>query len=96
MHMDMPGGLGIVRWVSALCLGIATGITRYATGSILGPIALHMAFNFYSLATTRRWVVTETFGMKLGVPILLSLIAVLTAVAAVVWGLVLHQRRKGT
>jgi len=96
MHMDMAGGLGIVRWVSALCLGLATGITRYATGGIWGPIALHMAYNFYSLATTRRWIVTESFPIKMGVPTLLSVIAVASALAALAFGLVLRQRARAS
>ncbi len=94
MHMDTPGGLGIVRWVSALGLGLATGATRYASGSIFGAMALHMAFNFYSLAAARRWVVTETFPMKLGVPTLLSAVAVLSALIALVWMLLARQRAK--
>lgn len=92
MHMDTPGGLGIARWVSALCLGVATGITRYATGSVFGAIALHMAFNFYSLASTRRWIVTESFPVKEGAPTLLLWVGSASAVLALVWALVLRRR----
>jgi membrane protease YdiL (CAAX protease family) len=82
MHADMPGGLGIVRWVSALGLGLAAGIARHATGSLLGALAVHASFNFWSLAATRRWLVTETFGTYRSVPTLLALIA---GIAVVVW-----------
>lgn len=92
MHMDMPGGLGIARWVSALCLGLASGVTRYATGSLLGPIALHMAFNFYSLAATRRWIITESFPMKEGAPTLLLWVGCGSALLALVWALAFRRR----
>jgi membrane protease YdiL (CAAX protease family) len=74
MHADMPGGLGIVRLVSALGLGLACGVARHHGRSIAVPIVLHALYNALSLATTRRWVTSEAFPMKLGVPTLLSLI----------------------
>jgi len=92
MHADMPGGLGIVRWVSAAGLGVATGLARQLTQSLLGPIVVHVAYNLLSLATTRRWVVTESFPMKLGVPTLLSLTA---AIGVVLLAVVLGARKLG-
>jgi membrane protease YdiL (CAAX protease family) len=86
LHADMPGGLGIVRVASAAMLGLACGIARHHAGTILSPIALHAAYNALSLATARRWVVSEAFPMKLGVPTLLSLIAsAALAIAIVLW-----------
>ena len=82
MHADVPGGLGIVRWVSALGLGLATGFARHFGASLAAPILIHAAFNACALATTRRWLVTESFGQKLGVPILLSALAVGCLIAA--------------
>jgi len=93
MHADMPGGLGMVRWVSALGLGLATGVARHLGGSILAPLFVHMVFNACALATTRRWLVTESLGQKLGVPILLSLIAAGCALSALALGLALRVRR---
>ncbi len=93
MHADMPGGLGIVRWVSALGLGLATGVARQLGGSLLAPLLLHMVFNACALATTRRWLVTPSFGQKLGVPILLSVIAAGCALSAVALALALRARR---
>jgi hypothetical protein len=79
-HADMPGGMGIVRVVSAAGLGLACGVARQATGSTLAAIALHCVFNVLSLATARRWVVTATFPTRLMVPTLLSLLAVVCLV----------------
>lgn len=92
-HADMPGGMGIVRWVSALGLGVAAGLARQATAGLSGPVLLHVVFNLCALATTRRWLVTESFGHKLGVPILMSLGAAGAAFLALGLGLLLRARR---
>ncbi len=68
MHADTPGGLGIVRVMSAFGLGMGTGHARHKTGALWAPMALHMSFNLLTLATTRRWVVTATLPLKYGVP----------------------------
>jgi membrane protease YdiL (CAAX protease family) len=68
LHWDMPGGLGIVRLVSALGLGLAAGTARAVTGSITASIVLHVAYNFLSVATVRRWVVSESFPTRYGTP----------------------------
>lgn len=84
LHRDMPGGLGIVRFVSALGLGLACGFARQATGTVAAPMALHAAYNALSLAAVRRWVVTETFPMKYGAPTLVTAAGAIAAVAAVI------------
>lgn len=94
MHADMPGGLGIVRWMSALGLGLAAGIARHASGSIAGACAVHVGFNLCSLATTRRWLLTESFPMKRGVPTLLSLIGAVLALVVVGWWLAVRVRAR--
>jgi membrane protease YdiL (CAAX protease family) len=94
MHADMPGGLGIVRWVSALGLGLFAGIARHASGGLGAPCLVHVGFNLCSLATTRRWLLTESFPMKLGVPTLLSLIAGVLALGALGWWLALRRGLK--
>ena len=90
LHADMPGGLGIVRVVSAFGIGLACGVARHHSGGLLAPIVLHVAYNALSLATTRRWVITETFPTKMGVPTLLSLIGAL--LLFVLLGLALVRR----
>jgi membrane protease YdiL (CAAX protease family) len=91
-HADMPGGMGIVRVVSAAGLGLACGVARQATGSTVAAIALHCVFNVLSLATARRWVVTSTFPTRLMVPTLLSLLAVLSLVLLAL--IVVFSRRR--
>ena len=71
MHADTPGGLGIVRVMSAF----GTGLVRMRSGALWAPIALHMAFNLASLATTRRWVVSAALPIKYGIPTALMIAA---------------------
>jgi membrane protease YdiL (CAAX protease family) len=94
LHHDMPGGLGIVRFVSALGLGLACGIARALAGSVLAPLLLHVLFNSLSLATVRRWVVTESFPMKYGAPTLVGFFGLLLVVTVVAGSLAVrtHER----
>jgi membrane protease YdiL (CAAX protease family) len=94
LHADMPGGLGIVRWMSALGLGLFTGLARQLSGGIWVPILLHVVFNACALSTTRRWLVTESFGQKLGVPILLSILAGCLALLGVGLALATSARKR--
>ena len=91
MHQDMPGGLGIVRFVSALILGLACGLARQHGGSVLPAVVLHVLWNTLSVAAVRRWIVTETFPTKYGAPTLVALVALLTT-AAVVAGLAANRK----
>jgi membrane protease YdiL (CAAX protease family) len=75
LHYDMPGGLGIVRFVSALGLGAACGLSRQWSGSVVPPMLMHVGFNALSLATARRLVVSYFFPVKSGVPTLVAAIA---------------------
>lgn len=84
LHRDMPGGLGIVRFVSALGLGFACGLARQSSGSVAPAILLHVLYNALSLASVRRWVVTETFPVNNGAPTLVTIVGVVGVVAAVV------------
>jgi membrane protease YdiL (CAAX protease family) len=93
-HADMPGGMGIVRVVSAAGLGLACGVARQATGSTLAAIVLHCVFNLLSLATARRWVVTATFPTVRMVPTMLSLLAVSSLVLLFVIVLVTRRRAR--
>jgi membrane protease YdiL (CAAX protease family) len=94
MHQDMPGGLGIVRFVSALVLGLACGLARQHGRSLIPAITLHVVWNTLSVAAVRRWIVTETFPTKYGAPTLVALIAVLTT-AAVIAGLAANRGVSG-
>lgn len=90
MHADMPGGLGIVRWVSALGLGLATGLLRQATSGLAAPVLVHVVFNLCSIANSRHWLVTESLGKYRSVPILLSIAAAVLGLVAL--GVVLAGR----
>jgi membrane protease YdiL (CAAX protease family) len=83
VHHDMPGGLGIVRFVSALGLGLACGLARQYAGSVVAPILLHVSWNALSIAAVRRWIVSETFPMKYGAPTLVTAVAVVGVVVVV-------------
>jgi membrane protease YdiL (CAAX protease family) len=86
----MPGGLGIVRFVSALGLGFACGLARQYSGSIAAAVVLHVLYNTLSLASVRRWIVTDTFPVKNGAP---TLVTIVGAVGVVVAVLLLRSRR---
>lgn len=90
LHRDMPGGLGIVRFVSALGLGFACGLARQYSGSITAAVVLHALYNSLSLASVRRWIVTDTFPVKNGAPTLATLVGMLGVVVAI---LLLKSRR---
>jgi membrane protease YdiL (CAAX protease family) len=53
MHADMKGSVGIVRVVSATCLGLACGSARLVTGTVFVPMTLHFVYNSVSLALSR-------------------------------------------
>jgi membrane protease YdiL (CAAX protease family) len=91
VHQDMPGGLGIVRFVSALGLGLACGVARQHSGSVVAPILLHVSWNALSIAAVRRWIVTESFPMKYGAPTLVTAAGVLGA-GAVLAGWISGER----
>ncbi|MGE0327309.1 MAG: CPBP family glutamic-type intramembrane protease [Polyangiaceae bacterium] len=71
MHADFDTGLGIIRVVSALVLGFFCGIFRQWSGGVLAPIVLHASFNWLSVATDHRWVVSDSFPKWKLVPSLL-------------------------
>jgi membrane protease YdiL (CAAX protease family) len=55
MHANLAAGVGILRVVSTLCLGLACGAARGATGALAAPIAVHLINNVLSLAPARGW-----------------------------------------
>lgn len=87
MHADLRGGQGIIRVVAASCLALACGSARQVTGGLAAPIALHVIFNFLTLASARRWVVFESFPKFFMVPTLVSSIAGVGVLLALVVGL---------
>lgn len=86
MHAEFDTGLGIIRIVSALTLGLCCGVARQASGGVVAPILLHAAFNCLSVATDQRWVVSETFPKWKLVPSLLVYVGGAgLLVSAVLW-----------
>src|SRR5205085_449203 len=59
MHLGMAGGSGIVRVVSATCLGLACGTARHLAGSVAAPLLLHALYNLLSVGHSRAWFVSE-------------------------------------
>lgn len=55
MHGDLRGGVGLVRVVSTLCLGLACGVARHAAGTVAAPIVVHLVHNFIAVGQARRW-----------------------------------------
>jgi membrane protease YdiL (CAAX protease family) len=84
MHTGMAGGQGILRVAAASGLGLACGVARQAGGSLAIPVLLHAAFNLLSLSAARRWVVSDTFPNWFMVPTLLSAVAGVGLIAALV------------
>ena len=92
LHWDMPGGQGIIRVTATTCLGLACGIARQASGSIVVPILVHAGFNLLGLAGARRWIVTESFPTHYMVPTLSTLLGAAGATLAIVLALALRGR----
>lgn len=95
LHWDMPGGQGIIRVTATTCLGLACGVARQASGSIVVPILVHVGFNALGLAGARRWIVTESFPTHYMVPTLSTLLAAIGVVVAILVALVLRGRPTG-
>jgi membrane protease YdiL (CAAX protease family) len=95
MHADMPGSVGIVRVVSTTCLGLACGVARFATGSVLAAMALHLVFNTLSIGIARRWFASDGEPLLGALPNpLLAVAAVALVAAAAVAGVARLQRRR--
>lgn len=77
MHLGMAGGSGIVRVVSATCLGLACGTARHLSGGLAAPLVLHIVYNVISVGHARAWFVSETFPLMFAMPTLLALVAAL-------------------
>ncbi len=96
LHWDMPGGQGIIRVTATTCLGLACGVARQASGTVLVPIVVHAGFNALGVAGARRWLVTETFPTHSMVPTLSTLIGVLGGVVAITLAIVLRTRKSNS
>jgi hypothetical protein len=73
-------------------LGLACGFARQATRTVTASILLHALFNLISIASVRRWIVTESFPTKYSTPTLVSVLGVLGLLAAVGWHWARRQR----
>jgi membrane protease YdiL (CAAX protease family) len=65
---------------------------RHKTGGLAAPLLLHIIFNTASVATARRWVVTDTLPLKYGVPTLLVLLGGVSLLIAVVVAIATRRR----
>jgi membrane protease YdiL (CAAX protease family) len=78
MHKDLPGGVGIVRLWSTTCLGLASGVVRQTTRSVIACVLLHALYNTIVIGSGRRWFSSPKEEPVLeGVPNTLVLLAVL-------------------
>jgi len=68
LHGGVPGAMGFIRVASAAGLGVACGQARHATGTVLGPIVLHVAYNLLAVGNARRWFIVEGWTKVRGVP----------------------------
>jgi membrane protease YdiL (CAAX protease family) len=93
MHADVRGGAGIVRLVSAACLGLACGVARHATGTVAAATALHIVYNTLGVAQTRKWLVSDGLPSKLGMPTGIVVLAGACAVVLAGVGLARMRRR---
>ncbi len=100
LHLSgMEGGARIMRVSFAFFVGIAAGMARHATGTVLAPIALHVLINLMGVANARSWLVTESLGNKDTVPIVLWYGALVCIMAIGGWAatrFVLDHRRPRT
>ncbi len=91
MHADVRGGVGILRLVSAACLGLACGAARQATGTVVVSVALHASYNLLGLGQSRGWFASEALPVKFGLPTAIPLLA--AGCALVLAALALARRR---
>ncbi|HEX9297675.1 MAG TPA: CPBP family intramembrane glutamic endopeptidase [Polyangiaceae bacterium] len=77
MHADMKGSVGIVRVVSATCLGVACGTARFLSGTVLLSMLLHFVYNTISLGVGRGWFngLSEPILLVVPNPLLVAAIA---------------------
>lgn len=68
MHADMNGSVGIVRVVATTCLGFACGLARFATGSVLAAMLLHVTYNTLSVGLGRGWFASAADPLLSAVP----------------------------
>lgn len=94
MHADVPGGVGIVRVVSAACLGVGCGVLRHWSGSVLAPMLLHFTNNALAIGNARGWFSAASWPVVHGVPTLLWLPSALLALVAL--ALAVARRRRMT
>jgi membrane protease YdiL (CAAX protease family) len=97
MHGDLGGGVGILRVVSTLCLGLACGAARGLSGTLAAPVAIHLIHNALSLGPARGWFGRDAQPLFDWLPVpnaLVGLAAAGAACAAVVWlGSTIARRR---
>jgi membrane protease YdiL (CAAX protease family) len=85
MHLGIPGGVGVLRVVSTLLLGLACGLARQFSGTVVAAIAIHLVNNFLAVPLVRQAIVSETFPVLEGIPTVLIPVALVGVAGAVIW-----------
>lgn len=85
LHADQSGGAGIIRVVQAACLGLALGLARHASGSVVPGMLLHAIFNGLSIVKLRKWIVTDSWPHPLPIPIWYWVLALAALTGLALW-----------
>jgi membrane protease YdiL (CAAX protease family) len=97
LHWDLEGGVGLVRVLSTLGLGLACGAARQITGTVAAPVALHLAHNAVAVGYARRWFASDApllfDALPFPDPLLALAAAGLVACGALLWVSALLRRR---
>jgi membrane protease YdiL (CAAX protease family) len=90
----MRGAVGIVHAVATTCLGLACGLARHATGSVVPPILLHFLYNTIVIGNSRRWFGYPTEPLFPGTPDAVVYLAGAGLLTALVGVATLHRTRQ--
>ena len=69
LHLEGHGGAAIVAATQTLCLGLAAGVARQTSGSVLASIVLHGCFNALTLLGKRTWAKAPKWPLPLPIPL---------------------------
>ena len=78
LHADTPGGVGIVRVVSATVLGLVCGLWRIFSKSTVPAIVIHTLNNVVAIGRARGWMKGAPSDLIFGVPAALVVLATLS------------------
>ncbi len=92
LHADTPGGLGVVRVVSATVLGLVCGLWRLFTKSTVPGILIHAINNLVATGRARGWTGTAVKDQIFGVPAILIVLATFSLMVLGVMFWIAHSR----